>query len=381
MTAPWGWTNWRALTDGSDAYGRVEMMLYSDSRFVGEMRNLGPYSILNTIGASSVPRAGSRAPALTLRVEYHADIESVLEAANPKTVVDAYHGGWVDEEVAALLSLTLGARCRSGGLTRYWWGEDSDPLGSPAEFHHRPPFLPPPEPELAPMIPNVAREVNLETARALLATYPELSEKDASALVRAARLYQSALWIADGDPNLAWLQLVSALESVAIRATRDRRRAFTRLSEAWPELAEVLAKAPEAVRDDASKLLAIQVKATNRVIALVRNYHPPAPASRPAEWARVDWDALPDLVHRVYRWRSRALHEGVPMPAPMCTPPSIVGGTPEEGGVSGGYGAAGASWIGSDVPMMLHTFAHAVRGSILLWWESRAPGASLELPA
>ena len=376
MTAPWGWTNWREFADGSDAHARVEMTLYSDCRFVGEIRGLGPYSVLNTIGATDAPRPGLRAPALVLRVEYHAAIDSVLDPADPKTLVDAYHGGWVDDELASLLSLALGARCRSGGLTRSWWGAESDPLGSPAEFQHRPPFLPPPEYERAPLLPDVAREVGLDTAQELLATYPKLNEKDASALVRAARLYQSALWIADGDPNLAWLQLISALESAAIRGSRDRRPHYERLSEAWPELAEVLSQAPKRVRDDASKLLADQVKITNRVVAFVRKHQPPPPATRPSGWGRVDWDALPFLVHRVYRWRSRALHEGIPMPAPMCIPPPTIGGAPEEGAVSGGYGAAGASWTGSDIPLMLHTFAHIVRGSVLRWWQSRVPATT-----
>ena len=374
MAAPWGWTNWRAFADGSDAQSRVEMTLYSDCRFVGEIRGLGPYSVLNTIGASTTPRPGLRAPALVLRVEYHTAIDSVLDPGEPKTLVDAYHGGWVDDELASLLGLALGARCRSGGLTRAWWGANSDPLGSPAEFEHRPPFLPPPEHERAPLLPNVAREVGLGAAHELLATYPKLSEKDASALVRAARLYQSALWIADGDPNLAWLQLVSALESAAIRGSRDRRRHYERLSEAWPELAEVLSRAPDRVRDNASKMLADQVRVTNRVIAFVRQHQPPPPSTRPSGWGRVDWDALPDLVHGVYRWRSRALHEGIPMPAPMCTPPSMIDDAPEEGAVSGGYGAAGASWTGSDIPLMLHTFAYAVRGSVLRWWQSRVSG-------
>ena len=43
-----------------------------------------------------------------------------------------YHGGGPAEEVAALVSLALGVRCRSGGITRRWLRGDPDPLGTPS---------------------------------------------------------------------------------------------------------------------------------------------------------------------------------------------------------------------------------------------------------
>jgi hypothetical protein len=53
-----------------------------------------------------------------------------------------YHGGGPAEEVAALVSLALGVRCRSGGITRRWLRGDPDPLGTPFEADHRRPYLP-----------------------------------------------------------------------------------------------------------------------------------------------------------------------------------------------------------------------------------------------
>jgi len=35
---------------------------------------------------------------------------------------------------------------------------------------------------------------------------------DAVALVRSARAYEDGLWVADGDPQLAWLRLIGAVE-------------------------------------------------------------------------------------------------------------------------------------------------------------------------
>jgi len=370
MTAPWGWKNWTAAQASESRVARLEMSLYSDSRFVGELRDLGPYSVLNTAPGVISASPGLRTQPLVIRIDQHIDVDATpqLEPGNPKTNVAGYHGGWVADELAALLSLTLGARCQNGGLIRTWWGPESDPLGSPSEFDHMPPFLPPPPHARAAVLPEIAREVHLDQARSLLLTYPAMAPKQASALVRAARLYQSAIWIADGDPSLSWLQLVSALEAVAAHEEGVHRTAYERVRAAWPELGDALGRAEDSVRDEISTLVAPQVKATNRVIDFVAKYQPPPPSTRPDQWAQIDWDALPELVRRVYHWRSRALHDGIPMPAPMCTAPLAAGSSPSEGGGAGGYGAAGGTWTGRDVPMLLHTFAYIVRGCLLKWW-------------
>jgi hypothetical protein len=44
---------------------------------------------------------------------------------------------------------------------------------------------------------------------------------DQVALIRAARLHQDAVWIAEQEPELAWLMLVSALETGAGRWDRS----------------------------------------------------------------------------------------------------------------------------------------------------------------
>jgi hypothetical protein len=357
------------------------MALYSDSRIVDEIRDLGPYSILNTIGAARDPRPGQSTCALILRVNQYTAADIHLDPANPQTDVKAYHGGWVDEEFAALLSLVLGMRCRSGGLTRTWWGPEPDPLGSPLEAVRNPPYLLAPDRGGPSMLPRISRQIRLSQARELLVTYPNLSAKRASALVRAARLYQSAVWIADGDPNLGWLQLVSALEAVVIVAQKDRRPAIERVKSAWPELATLLAQVEESAQDALARLLIGQVRVTSRVLKFIAVHHPPEPIARPDSWAQINWDALPDLVRDVYDWRSRALHDGVPMPAPMCTPPIVVGSAPQEGwGAAGGIGAAGGTSADKDIPMTLHIFADVVRRSVLQWW-CKATGGAATVPA
>ena len=50
-----------------------------------------------------------------------------------KTDTSQYHGGWLVDEIAALLSLCLGIRIKAGGQTRIF-EEGKDPKGHP-EYH------------------------------------------------------------------------------------------------------------------------------------------------------------------------------------------------------------------------------------------------------
>lgn len=110
-SAPTGFRNWRA--HARPVTGRSEFALYSDARFVSELRDLGPYSFINTIGGLVDPRAGAIGRGLVLRVEHRLPRgEMLLDPAEPRTQLEAYHGGWIDDELAALVSLSLGIRCR-----------------------------------------------------------------------------------------------------------------------------------------------------------------------------------------------------------------------------------------------------------------------------
>jgi hypothetical protein len=57
---------------------------------------------------------GFRVSKLIVRVTKHAVIEPlILGGVGPKPQPGSYHGGWVDDELAALLSLALDIRLRS----------------------------------------------------------------------------------------------------------------------------------------------------------------------------------------------------------------------------------------------------------------------------
>ena len=64
------------------------------------------------------------------------------------------------------------------------------------------------------IIPEARNKILLNDLDQLL-TYPNLTPEDAIILVRASRIYQDALWIAESEPELAWIMFVSAIETAA----------------------------------------------------------------------------------------------------------------------------------------------------------------------
>src|SRR5262249_11152395 len=116
--------NWQAFDRGKPPIETHEWPLFSDAWFVGELRGLGPYTVLNAVAMA--PRGRARA-ALVLRGALFADLRS---DANSK---GAYHGGAHQDELAALLSLCTGVRLKAGGSNR-WFQAGKDPLGAPMGF-------------------------------------------------------------------------------------------------------------------------------------------------------------------------------------------------------------------------------------------------------
>jgi hypothetical protein len=239
-SGPDGWTNWRAQRVGVPGAGAVEFAGYTDAQLLEDQVDLGPCRLLNTIGFAA-RRAGQVPLSLVLRVEWHAATDP-RERSRAETDTATWHGGGLDDELAALVSLALGIRLQSGGRIREFDPDpDGDMRGRPVHFDHVPPYLPPPR--RAPLLPTITGPVRLGEASERLAGYPELTAAQANALVKAARAWQEAVWVADADPRQAWLRLVSALEAAAQAwASGPARSPEERLMLARPKLAKRLAR-------------------------------------------------------------------------------------------------------------------------------------------
>ncbi len=367
---PRSWLNWQAMTEGRQLLEIFEVRFYSDAWFVAEAFNLGPYDLLNTVPAVRAGRLYDLKPGIVLRSEWRL----LPEARVPmETNDDHYHGGSVFDELAALVSLLLDARIVTGPVDRSF-SRDGDPLGVPRG--HDATYLPLlPTSHQAPQIPRLQAQRDLRDLAPFL-SYSRLSADDAAALVKSARLFQNALWIADSTPETAWLLLVSAIETAANHWDGDARLPEDRLALSYKSLINILRNAGvESLVPKVARTLKGVIGAESKFVGFMEAFMPPAPDRRP-NFGKVDFepDAMRDAIKRIYKLRSRALHSGIPFPSPMCQPPGTWGGDEfDERPVGLATATLGASWKAEDTPMLLHMFAYLVRGSLMNWWRAMAP--------
>lgn len=359
---PLAYQNWHAAS----AFRCLEVSetpVYSDTVITGEVTSgCGPYQFINTISGMG---PGGCQPRLVLRSSAHLRYDH-SPFREWETDTSRFHGGTVSDEITALLSLELGVRLRCSSPTRYF-SDDGDRFGRPRT-------------EVAGSIPTLTRPANRRSIvptlpeaslqMSLLPTYPSMEPSKAVALARAARLYQSALWNADLDPNSSWLALVSAVEVVAVAWRTDGSEPVELLRQLAPDIFATLEKGSSAVLREIAPKLAPMLKATTRFVSFLQGHVPSAPWPRPPSGA-IEWtkSRLRDPLRRVYDHRSRALHDGTPFPIPMCeAPTSLDNGSFSERPFGLGTKTADATWLEQDVPMNLFAFTHLVRGAICKWW-------------
>jgi hypothetical protein len=366
---------WDQFARGDPLNSVVEAKLYTDARILGELPNLGPYSFINTIATQ-----GALKPAIVLRVAIHAkDIELPIRGFDGRDNFEHYHGGDYIDEMAALVALFLGIRVKAGPVDRIFGPHDR--FGRPVQYDWKP------VPAILPFagghqIPELHGARNL-TDLLVLQDFPARAVGDTNALVKAARLYQQAVWIADADPALAWLLLVSAVESIAVRWAGDRGIHASEILEMWaPKVVAILVEnsRPDLV-NPISDALARYMQATRKFTDFLTTFAPSAPDLRPAEFLQFSF--TPQNIRKaaqiIYGHRSESLHNGTAFPLPMCRPPlrhtfedrQDVAFQEIPQGIA--THAHGAVWSSKSTPMLLHTFAYIARKAIISWWNSATP--------
>ena len=357
--------------------------MFSDAWVRGEIRSgLGPYQLLNLVSRMADPAHGQAEPAVALRVIEHGadELERLLLApVEDKVQKGSYHGGSLADEIAALVSLLAGVRCQAGPLSRRYL-PGGDPAGSPTWDSTRVPKLIGPPPGWRPRLPSVSLALDLGELRKQLSRYPRLSAGNARVLIRAARLYQQAIWNADADPQLAWLQLVGAVEVAAEKWRGPKTGAAERVRSADPVLGKILDLATPAVRQKVAEHLQGTLGSTSRFVRFMTQFAPPPRTPRPPRPYRLDRRRLTTSMRAIYARRSEALHGGVPIPYAMCEAPAIdkQGRLPERMPALGS-GTWDASWPADATPMYLNTFAEFARGALLAWWDSLPLDAAAKL--
>jgi len=106
LMGPTGWENWRAQLCGEPSAGTAEYSLWTDAHITGEeMGGLGPYEVLNALNVH-VGR-GRTGIGMLLSVDMHLAVQPEIDWA--KSDPGYFHGAYLDEELAALVSLRLGS--------------------------------------------------------------------------------------------------------------------------------------------------------------------------------------------------------------------------------------------------------------------------------
>lgn len=99
--------------------------MFTDAHIIGDDLDddYGPYRILNVVPD---PRLKQSRPTLILHAGPHLKYEPEVRL---ETDDESYHGGLLQDEIAALISLSLGIRLKAGDPIRMFGPED--PVGRP----------------------------------------------------------------------------------------------------------------------------------------------------------------------------------------------------------------------------------------------------------
>ena len=279
--------NWQAALRSEPLHESVEWPLYTDAWLTGEVNGeLGPYAFLNLVAIR--PEFGVSRPAAILRSDMHLPDERPDWSRTDQT---QYHGGTFADEMAALASLSLGIRMKAGGASRIF-EKTANAMGRPIAWDSRPEPVMHINP-IRRVIPTAARECSLNGLN-VLSILPEVGALDAIAFVRSARLYQEGLWVAESNPGLAWLLMVSSVESAANQWYKETGSLTDRFTAAKPDLVNYLWRYgdPSLVNRVATEF-ADTISSTRKFINFLLEHRPPPPSKRPPQWAQLSWTESP----------------------------------------------------------------------------------------
>lgn len=374
LRVPPVYENWIAARNGNPLRYIEEHELYTDAHITGEITDgFGPYKFLNLGSMPLAFQRGHARAAIVLRLGIHTEEDRELNAIDmSQTDAGYYHGGTLVDEIAALASLAMGIRLKAGEHTRRF-DLDGDPLGEPRKFgmSSNPVVLFGSYGRILPFVIGEHPLADLEP----LTLLPNLSPSDAIVLICTARLYQDALWIAESEPSLAWVMLVSAIETAANHWRSDSGTPLERFKASKPDLVERLeATGDEGLAEYVADEIEGSLGSTKKFRDFIKAFKPDPPQKRPEEWAQYSWSGknFTRTMNKIYNYRSKALHDGRPFPAPMCEPPDRLQQWEVPAEKPWGFAAhtKGGTWVASDTPMHLHIFEYIVRNVLIAWWTS-----------
>lgn len=287
-----------------------------------------------------------------------------------------------EEEIAAILSLSLGIRIKAGNKNREFsinLNNGTNYFGSVLNIQAH---LNPSPINLFnnyPIVPNAVRfqakkcSVCLNDSKACFEHIFKIKDlKKYSSVIRAAKLYSDALWLSEKEPQLSWILLVSAIETAADASGNSQKNSNDLLQKFYPDLAEVIDKCGNhnaKIKAKVSEIL--YLPATKKFVEFITEHYPkPKINDDVPEIYRVNWEEFEIILKKIYELRSKALHSGQPFPDPMCEQPfkSINNNI-----IMAEKPLIGPEFLGESIldtenkPLLLWKFEDIVRNSLLNW--------------
>jgi hypothetical protein len=219
--------NKESLRDGSKPRHEVEYRVSADCHFVGEWA-CEPYRLMLWEFSDKQPGEDRWLCLRTVEIQQ----EPLSERA---TKSGYYRGGGIPSEIIALASLFLRRRLRLTGMVR---------------LDGRPMLLSPGASRVHPQL--VAGQSNLGTLADWFPLVETLKPELHQRFILAAKLYQEALALIDTKPDLAYLNLVFAVEVVAEEHPIENPS----LSDISERIASLVAEIPHAgLKDEIERSL------------------------------------------------------------------------------------------------------------------------------
>ncbi len=291
--------NLEALKNVSADSDVVEYEVITDAHIVGEF-TYGPYYF--TIWEfSDKPPGQDRKLCLRIREKSASPNDEPWKTA---TTSGFYHGGGIADELLALAALFFRRRFKLGPIVRM----GDNPCLLPVRRGWIDQAL-------------IAGGSNLGELLEALKLAEALDDSYHQRFILAVRLYHRAVQVIEEQPDMAYLNLVSAIEVLCQEVDVGE----ITLSDIDGELAACIDSVADAD---------LRGKITDRIIKRERfirrrfvkfildNLEESfwTRSERP-QHGRVDSEQLPALLNRIYDQRSRTLHNGEPFPASILSPP------------------------------------------------------------
>jgi len=163
--------------------------------------------------------------------------------------------------------------------------------------------------------------------------------------------------------------LISALEVAASHWVKKKRSNIERLKFSFPDHYKYLESLenPDLIKQTANTFIDI-TRATQKFIDFCSQFKPRHLEQPKSAGFDYTTENITNAFKKIYEYRSKALHGGVPFPAPMCSPPDLIDNQYWQRPSGLARSSLGSTWIKEDLPMNLHLFHYLSREILLAWW-------------